>query len=182
MRTYLYRGTPVLGFAAFSGSGKTTLIRKLIPELNARGIRASVVKHAHHEFDIDYPGKDSFELRKAGADQVLVGSGKRWAMVVETPLEEEADLATFLARLELSHSDVVLVEGFRHIRFPKIEIYRHELERDLFYPHDESIIAVATDNSEIFADNISTIALDRTDKLADFVVDYCRVAMGQRSP
>jgi molybdopterin-guanine dinucleotide biosynthesis protein B len=179
VKTYLYRGTPVLGFAAYSGSGKTTLIRKLIPEMISRGIHPAIVKHAHHDFDIDYPGKDSFELRKAGAKQVLVGSDQRWAMVVETPSSGEAEFTDFLARLDLNHTNVILVEGFRHVRFPKIEVYRQELKRDLFYLEDNSIIAVATDCTAAIDGEIPVIELDRTDKLADFIVDYCRAAIDQ---
>ena len=181
MKTYLYRGIPVLGIAAYSGSGKTTLIRKLIPELISRKIRPSIVKHAHHEFDIDYPGKDSYELRKAGANQVLVGSGERWAMVVETPFGTEAELTNFLARLELAHTDIILVEGFRHVKFPKIEVYRQELERELLYPHDSDIIAVATDYVDAIGSDLPTIELEKIDSLADFVASYCLAATYQHS-
>ena len=122
MKTLRYRGVPVIGFAGYSGSGKTTLISRLIPELQQRGLRPAVVKHAHHEFDIDTPGKDSYEIRKAGATQIIVGSAHRWALITETDNTAEADLLTFLAQLNLSGTDIILVEGFRDIAFPKIEL------------------------------------------------------------
>ena len=123
LKTFLYRGVPVLGFSAYSGSGKTTLIRKLIPKLIERGKRPAIIKHTHHAFDIDYPGKDSYELRKAGANQILVGSGQRWAMVVEAPSNDEPQLADFLQKI-----DVILVEGFREVQFTKIEMHRSKLQ------------------------------------------------------
>jgi len=123
LKTFLYRGVPVLGFSAYSGSGKTTLIRKLIPKLIERGKRPAIIKHTHHAFDIDYPGKDSYELRMAGANQILVGSGQRWAMVVEAPSNDEPQLADFLQKI-----DVILVEGFREVQFTKIEMHRSKLQ------------------------------------------------------
>lgn len=176
MKTLRYRGVPVIGFAAYSGSGKTTLMRKLIPCLITRGLQAAVVKHAHHDFDIDYPGKDSYELRKAGANQVLVGSAQRWAMVVETGAGHEPDLSDFLARLDLTEIDIILVEGFRDVAFPKIEIHRKVLGRRMFYPGDEYVIALASDDLDAHQGAITTVPLDPVDALADFIVTYAERA------
>jgi len=137
---------PLVGFCAFSGTGKTTLLTHLLPLLKNRGLRIGVVKHAHHRFDIDYPGKDSFELRLAGASQMLVASRKRMAWVKETqenrpePVLEEALLA-----LETEHLDLVLVEGFKQAAIPKIELHRPALGKPLMYPAMSNIIAIATD-------------------------------------
>jgi len=140
------RKIPVLGFAAWSGTGKTTLLRELIPRLAERGLRTGVIKKAHHDFDIDIPGKDSYELRKAGAPQVLVASAHRQALITETPGGNEPDLDTLVARLDHNVLDLILVEGFRHVAFPKIELHRHATGHPLLYPDDSSIIAVACDH------------------------------------
>jgi molybdopterin-guanine dinucleotide biosynthesis protein MobB len=106
---------PVMGFAAFSGTGKTTLLAKLIPLLRQKGIRTALIKHAHHDFDIGIPGKDSYELRKAGADQVLVASDRRQALIKEIPRDNGRVLEQLIAELDLNKVDLVLVEGFRHL-------------------------------------------------------------------
>ena len=138
---------PVLGFAAFSGTGKTTLLKQLIAILKDKDIRIGLVKHAHHEFDVDKPGKDSYELRKAGATQTLVASGKRWALMTETP-EHLGDphLEDLLGKLDQTQLDLVLVEGFRHVHFPKIELHRAALSQPWLYPDDDSIVAIAADS------------------------------------
>ncbi len=137
-----YQNIPLLGFAAFSGTGKTTLLEQLIPELNQANIRVAMVKHTHHEkFDIDKPGKDSYRLRKAGAEQMLVASAKRWALMVEQPPQEtmgDPDLFTLLAHLDLSKTDLILVE-----------LYRPALNKPLLYPDDSNIIAIATDHKNL---------------------------------
>lgn len=136
---------PVLGFAAWSGTGKTSLLVKLLPLLKRRDIRVAMIKHAHHDFDIDQPGKDSYELRRAGADQVLIASSRRRALITETPVDVDPDLRELVASLDLGDTDLVLVEGFRHVSFPKIELHRPAMRKELLYPHDHSIIAVASD-------------------------------------
>ena len=136
---------PVLGFAAFSGTGKTTLLKQLIPLLAERGIRVAVIKHAHHDFDIDKPGKDSFELRKAGARQMLVASARRWALMTENDRIGDPELDGLIGRLALDSIDLVLVEGFKHVPYPRIELHRPALGHPLLFPEDDSIIAVATD-------------------------------------
>ncbi len=144
-----YHNIPLLGFAAFSGTGKTTLLEQLIPELNQANIRVAVVKHTHHEkFDIDKPGKDSYRLRKAGAEQMLVASAKRWALMVEHPSHDklaEPDLFELLPHLDLKKTDLILVEGFKHEKISKIELHRPVLKKPLMYPDDANIIAIATD-------------------------------------
>ena len=136
---------PVLGFAAFSGTGKTTLLKQLIPSLADRGIRVGVIKHAHHNFDIDQPGKDSYELRKAGARQMLVASSRRWALMTEADNGTEPRLDDLIGRLDLDNIDLVLVEGFKHVPFSRIDLHRPALGHPLLYPDDNSVIAVATD-------------------------------------
>ncbi len=133
----------VFGFAAWSGSGKTTLIENLIPLLAQQGFRVSVIKHAHHAFDVDKPGKDSFRHRQAGAAEVLVSSGARWALMHELRSETEPELPQLLARL--SPCDLVLVEGFKLQPIPKIEIHRQATGSPLLHPGDPHIVAVATD-------------------------------------
>ena len=139
---------PVLGFAAFSGTGKTTLLEKLIPRLNEAGLRIGMIKHAHHNFDVDQPGKDSYRLRKAGARQMLVASSKRQALMTENILEQEPRLDELLPRLDLDAIDLVLVEGFKHVSFAKIELRREELGKPLLYPDDPDIIAIASDQPD----------------------------------
>ena len=137
---------PVLGFAAFSGTGKTTLLEKLIPLLTAQNIRIGMVKHAHHDFDIDTPGKDSYRLRKAGAAQILIASSQRQALMTENATRQEPRLDELITRLNLDGIDLVLVEGFKHVPFPKIELHRQALGKTLLYPEDPDIIALASDH------------------------------------
>ncbi|MFL7011209.1 bifunctional molybdopterin-guanine dinucleotide biosynthesis adaptor protein MobB/molybdopterin molybdotransferase MoeA [Enterovibrio norvegicus] len=137
---------PVLGFAAFSGTGKTTLLEKLIPALVEKGIRIAMVKHAHHDFDVDKPGKDSYRLRKAGATQMLISSRYRHALMTETP-DDECTLNQLLGQLDQNNADLVLVEGFKHQAFPKIELHRAALGKPWLNPEDPNIVAVACDDS-----------------------------------
>ena len=133
----------VFGFAGWSGSGKTTLVEQVIGLLEARGLVVSLIKHAHHDFDIDYPGKDSWRHRHAGCREVLVTGGKRWAVMHELRGRDELSLNEALA--QLSPCDLVLVEGFKRQPIPKIEIYRAEIGKPLLFPDDPNIIAVASD-------------------------------------
>lgn len=133
----------VFGLAGYSGSGKTTLLEKLIPAFSGLGITVSVIKHAHHDFDIDRPGKDSYRQRQAGASEVLVSSAQRWAVMHELRGAPEPGLAQHLARL--SPCDLVLVEGFKREPIPKLEIYRAGNAKPLLFPQDHYIIALATD-------------------------------------
>ncbi|WP_052210238.1 molybdopterin-guanine dinucleotide biosynthesis protein MobB [Dickeya fangzhongdai] len=116
---------PLLGIAAWSGTGKTTLLKQLIPLLSASGLRVGLIKHTHHNMEIDKPGKDSYELRKAGAIQTLAASSRRWALITETPEEREPDLMYLASRMDSSHLDLILVEGFKHEPVAKILLYRN---------------------------------------------------------
>jgi molybdopterin-guanine dinucleotide biosynthesis adapter protein len=133
----------VFGFAAYSGNGKTTLIEHLIPLLVARGLKVSVIKHAHHDFEVDRPGKDSHRHRQAGASEVVISSAARWALLHELRGEGEPELPYLLQRL--SPCDLVLVEGFKRLAIPKIEVHRGAAGTALLYPSDPSIVALATD-------------------------------------
>jgi molybdopterin-guanine dinucleotide biosynthesis protein B len=133
----------LIGLAGWSGAGKTTLLRKLIPLLTQRGLRVSTVKHAHHSFDIDQPGKDSWEHRQAGATEVLVASSARWALMHELRLDAEPTLQELLAHL--APVDLVVVEGFKRDRHPKIEIHRVANAKPLLHPDDPTIVAIASD-------------------------------------
>lgn len=137
---------PALAIAAWSGTGKTTLLKKLIPALCERGIRPGLIKHTHHNMDIDKPGKDSYELRKAGAAQTIVASSQRWALMTETPDEPELDLAYLVSRMDAATLDLVLIEGFKHEAVAKIVLFRQgcgHSEEELTI--DEHVIAVASD-------------------------------------
>jgi len=164
--------TPVLGFAGYSGSGKSTLLKQLIGRLRARGMRIGVVKHTHHEFDLDHPGKDSYELRHAGAARIAVGSSRRWALIVERPQAQEPTLAEMLALMDDQSLDVVLVEGFRHERFPKIEIHRPALGRGLLATEDDSIIAVATDVQTIETHGRPCLDLNDVGAVERFILNH----------
>lgn len=132
----------ILGVAGYSGSGKTTLIEQLIPRLTVRGLRVSLIKHAHHGFDVDQPGKDSYRHREAGAQEVLIASGRRWALMHELRNEPEPALDELLAHL--SPCDLVLVEGYKQSPIPKLEVHRLA-SKQARLPQDLWIIAVATD-------------------------------------
>jgi molybdopterin-guanine dinucleotide biosynthesis adapter protein len=133
----------VIGLAGWSGSGKTTLITKVIPVLVGRGLKVATVKHAHHEFDLDRPGKDSWLHREAGAGEVVVASSRRWALIHELRGEPEPPLAEILNKL--SPADLVIVEGFKRHAHPKLEVYRASVGKSLLHPDDDCIVAIATD-------------------------------------
>ena len=135
----------IIGLAGWSGSGKTTLIKKLIPRLIARGITVSTLKHAHHGFDLDQPGKDSFFHRTAGATEVIISSAKRWAILHELREQPEWDMAALVGKM--SPVDLVLVEGFKRDAFPKLEIHRIANGKPLIHPEDPHIVAVASDSA-----------------------------------
>ena len=144
---------PILGFVAYSGTGKTTLLLKIIPLLKAKGLRIGMIKHSHHrKFDIDHPGKDSYRLREAGAEQMLVASRQRWALMVEQAdqdIKKDPELAELLPNLKLDDIDLILVEGFKHERISKIELHRPVLNKPLLYPEDRDIIAIASDHENL---------------------------------
>jgi molybdopterin-guanine dinucleotide biosynthesis protein B len=156
----------VFGFAGFSGSGKTTLIEKLIPVLVARGLRVSLVKHAHHAFDVDQPGKDSYRHREAGCSEVLVASSRRWALMHELRGAPEPSLAELIGRL--SPCDLVLVEGFKRDPIPKLEVHREAAGTDLIHPHDPRVIAIATDVESQFP--IPSFPLDDLERITELIL------------
>lgn len=160
---------PLLGFAAYSGTGKTTLLEALLPKLTAAGLRIGLLKHAHHDFDVDKPGKDSYRLRKAGASQMLIASRNRHALMTETP-DAEAEFDYLLTRFDAEKLDVILVEGCKNIAFPKIELHRAEVGKPWLYPHDENIMAIAAD--ETVATALPQMHINDLDAIADFVLDY----------
>lgn len=162
---------PVLGLVAYSGTGKTTLLCKVLPLLRARGLRVALIKHAHHDFDIDHVGKDSYKLREVGANPVLIGSKNRWALMVETPGHGEPVLNDFLAHLDQRNLDLVLVEGFKRGGFPKIELHRSSLGTPLLYKDDASIIAVATDAALKDYGSITRLNINVPEDVAEFIVE-----------
>ncbi|MDH3603908.1 MAG: molybdopterin-guanine dinucleotide biosynthesis protein MobB [Candidatus Tectomicrobia bacterium] len=168
---------PVLGFAAYSGTGKTTLIVGLLPILKQRGLRVGVIKHAHHTFDLDVPGKDSFELRKAGADQTLVASRRRWALMVETAdNESDPDVEELIARLHSEDLDLILVEGFKLSSLPKIEVYRTASRRPLRCTQDATVIAVAVDGPLTESVGCAVLDINAPQSVADFICHYFSLA------
>lgn len=167
----------VLGLAGWSGAGKTTLVCKLIPELTGRGYRISTVKHAHHNFDVDTPGKDSYQHRQAGATEVLVSSAKRWALMHELREEDEAPAEALLAKL--APVDLVLIEGFKKEGHEKIEVYRRALGKPLLAVEDPAVVAVLSDGP-VPETELPVIDLDDTSAIADFVERHCGLGGADR--
>ena len=158
----------IFGFAGWSGSGKTTLIEKLIPLIVARGLKVSLIKHAHHTFDVDQPGKDSYRHRHAGCTEVLVSSSRRWALVHELRGAPEPGFAELVERL--SPCDLVLIEGFKRERVPKLEVYRAATGEPLLHPQDRDIVAIASD--ERLHTKLPQFDLDDAPGIATFVVRH----------
>ena len=159
----------IIGLAGWRGSGKTTLITKLIPRLTARGISISTLKHAHHGFDLDQPGKDSFFHRAAGASEVIISSANRWAILHELRGQPEWDLAALMGKM--SPVDLVLVEGFKRDAFPKLEIHRIANGKPLIHPEDPHIVAVASDSALPQA-KVPVVDLNDIDKIADLLLKH----------
>jgi molybdopterin-guanine dinucleotide biosynthesis protein B len=165
----------IFGFAGWSGSGKTTLIERVIPRLVALGNSVSLIKHAHHTFDIDRPGKDSFRHRAAGCDEVLITSGLRWALMHELRGEPEPGLEDALRRM--SPVDLVLVEGYKAAPIPKLEIWREAAGKPLLYPTDPHILAIATDSPAALPPPapqraLQLLGLNDSDAIATFVLAH----------
>ncbi|HHG8772738.1 TPA: molybdopterin-guanine dinucleotide biosynthesis protein MobB [Raoultella planticola] len=164
---------PVLAISAWSGSGKTTLLKKLIPALCAEGLRPGLIKHTHHNMDVDKPGKDSYELRKAGAAQTIVASSQRWALMTETPDAEDPDLTWLVSRMDASKLDLVLVEGFKHEPVAKILLFRQESGHcvdDLAV--DEHVIAVASDTH--VETSLPLLDLNNIPQITAFILQWLR--------
>ena len=160
----------LFGLAGWSGSGKTTVLVRLVPLLAGRGLRVSTVKHAHHGFDIDHPGKDSYRHRGAGATEVLVASAKRWALIHELHEAPEPELAELLARM--TPVDLVLIEGFKRDPHPKLEIWRRSNGKPLLCLDDPHIVAVASDEP-VEGLPVPRLDLNDPDALARFIIGHC---------
>ena len=158
----------IFGVAGWSGSGKTTLLTGLVPELLARGLTVSTIKHAHHEFDIDRPGKDSWRHRQAGATEVMVASARRWALMHELRGAAEPPLDELVAHM--TPVDLLLVEGWKRHPHPKIEVHRPALGKELIYPGDPHVVAIAAD--EPLAAPIPLLPLGDPGAIADFMLDH----------
>jgi molybdopterin-guanine dinucleotide biosynthesis protein B len=159
----------IFGIVGMSGSGKTELLVKLIPELAARGLEVSTIKHTHHNVEVDQPGKDSYRHRKSGAKQVLVASAGRWSLIRELRDAPEPTLAELIEKLE--PVDLLLIEGFKRESHAKMEVFRHDHDQELLAPGDDKIVAVATDGP---IDGLSVPLIDLNDvaAVADFIVSH----------
>jgi molybdopterin-guanine dinucleotide biosynthesis protein B len=162
----------VFGFAGWSGSGKTTLIEKLIPRFAKRGLRVSLIKHAHHSFDVDQPGKDSFRHRHAGATEVLVTSSRRWVLMHELRGAQEPSFDEQVKHL--SPCDLLIVEGFKHAPIPKLEVWREATGEGLLHPQDPHIVAVATDAR--IATRLPLLDINDDAAIADFILKHLKLA------
>jgi molybdopterin-guanine dinucleotide biosynthesis protein B len=159
----------IIGLAGWSGSGKTTLLAKVIPRIVARGLKVSTLKHAHHAFDVDQPGKDSHTHRMAGATEVLVSSSNRWALVHELRGDSELTLAALLEKLSLV--DLVLVEGYKREPHPKLEVHRAGVGKPLMHPDDPAIVAIASDEP-LPAARVPVIDLHDIERIAEFLIRH----------
>ena len=171
--------TPLLGFAAYSGTGKTTLLEKLIPILVERGLNVALVKHSHHDIEMDKPGKDSYRLRKAGASQVVLAGTHRSICFHEHKKAHDSELAEQLTLLETESLDLVLVEGYRDQSFAKIELHRHVLQKPFLYPNDSNIIALVCDqvtnqniNKDLMQCDLPLFDFEALHDLVEFILDY----------
>jgi molybdopterin-guanine dinucleotide biosynthesis protein B len=162
----------ILGFAGWSGAGKTTLLAKLIPALAARGIRVSTMKHAHHAFDIDTPGKDSFIHREAGATEVMIASGRRWALMHELRDQAEPEAADLISHM--TPVDLLLIEGFKQAPHDKIEIFRATNGKPLLSAGDPTYVAILSD-TPVPQTKLPVLDLNDVTAVADFVISHCRL-------
>lgn len=163
----------IFGLAGWSGSGKTTLLVRLIPAFVARGISVSTIKHAHHGFDVDQPGKDSFEHRRAGAREVMVSSANRFALMHELRGAPEPSVEELVARM--SPVDLLIIEGFKRHEHDKLEVHRPSLGKSLLAVEDPRVVAVASD-AEIPGLAVPRLDMNDVAAIAGFVIDHCRLA------
>lgn len=164
---------PLLGFAAYSGTGKTTLLTQLIPLLKESGLRLAIIKHSHHDFEIDQPDKDSYKLRHAGCQQTLLTSKYRSALITENEVHKEPNLIDEINKLNLETIDLVLVEGFRDVEdLAKIELHRPKLGKPLLYPNSNDMIAIATDEHLIAP--MPVLDLNTPEHIANFIYSYLK--------
>ncbi len=170
----LIQNKKIIGFAAYSGTGKTTLIKEIIKILKKLDYRVSVIKHAHHDFDIDLPGKDSYEIRKSGAENMLVSSKNRWALIHENNYHDELSLVDLLGKLDNLKYDLILIEGFKTEPFPKIELYREEINknRGLLSESDENIVAIATESATKLNTNLTVLDINKPQDIVNFIINF----------
>ena len=159
----------IIGLAGWSGAGKTTLLARLIPDIITRGLTVSTVKHAHHAFDVDQPGKDSHTHRLAGATEVLVASQRRFALIHELRQESEPRLPDLLAKL--APVDLVIIEGYKRDPHPKLEVYRASVGKPLIHPDDPHVVAIASD-VELPGARVPRVSLDDTDAIIDILLEH----------
>ena len=165
----------LIGSAAYSGTGKTTLIKLIVKLLKELDLKVSVIKHAHHDFDVDKIGKDSYEIRKSGAENMLISSANRWALMHENTNNSELSLNDLINVLDPLDSDIILVEGFKAEKFPKIELYREEIGKGLLHTSDESIIAIATDSKLEINKDIKILDINNPQEIVDFIIKYLNI-------
>lgn len=173
MENELTASFPILGIAAWSGTGKTTLLEKLLPQLSEHGLKVAVIKHAHHSFDVDQPGKDSYKLRSAGAAPVLVASRQRFALMQETPDQEEPDLAQLITMMSAHNPDLVVVEGFKTWPIPKLVLYRDGIgdAAILTGPWVEAVAISASPPIQL-ADSVAQLNIDDSEVIAQWIVAW----------
>lgn len=165
---------PLLGFSAYSGTGKTTLLCQLIPALNAKGIQVGVIKHAHHRFDIDTPGKDSYQIRESGSQQTLIASSRLMALMQTYDDDRTPALADLIERLDTSSLDLILVEGFKQTPFSKIELHRPSVGKPYLYDNDPHIIAVATDEPLNPVRDVDLLNINNIEQITDYIIHFIR--------
>lgn len=172
--------TPTLGFIAHSGTGKTTLLTKLIPALKKHGVRVAVIKHAHHDVDIDKPGKDSFRLRKSGADQVIISSSQRTAYIRETR-HQALDFEQSIAMLDHSIIDLILIEGFKNEAYDKIELHRSSLAKPFLFEKNQGVLAVAHNGitepqqKYLARQKLTQLDINDSEQLVRFIIQYIKM-------
>ncbi|NMP29365.1 molybdopterin-guanine dinucleotide biosynthesis protein B [Rahnella sp. SAP-1] len=163
---------PLLGVVARSGTGKTTLLKLVIPYLRQHGLRVGLIKHSHHAVDVDTPGKDSFELRKAGAEQTMVASSSRWALMTETPTLPPLDLCYLASRFDESALDLILVEGFKYEKIDKIALFRQDSGKDLADILDDYVVALATDAPLSLP--VQQLDINNIAEVGDFIISWLK--------
>ena len=173
----LIQNNKLIGFAAYSGTGKTTLIKDVVMILKKSNYRVSVIKHAHHNFDIDQPGKDSYEIRKSGAENMLISSKNRWALMHENMNNNELTLIDLINLLGKIKYDLILVEGFKAESFPKIELYRKEVSKDrgLLSSSDKNIVAIATEQKTKLETSLPVLDINNPQNIVDFIINFLNI-------
>ncbi|WP_032116075.1 molybdopterin-guanine dinucleotide biosynthesis protein MobB [Candidatus Arsenophonus nilaparvatae] len=161
---------PLLGITAYSGTGKTTLLKKVIPLLAKKNIQVGIIKHTHHDMDIDKPNKDSYQLRQAGAKQTLIACQQRWALMTETSNNTALDLAYLANQFDPQQTDLILVEGFKEESIPKIALYRATSNRPFLDIMDQHVIAVASDDKQ--ATQLLQLDINSPEQIADYIANW----------